>query len=150
MTVVILTVAAILLAEHFLKKKIHTIPPEKLPKSFLNGKISIENFKNTGLMLGFLRGKKAAALLLSAVAIAVFAVYAAVKCVKGITFMAKLGFGLLLGGGISNLFDRIKNGGVTDYIRFPKARFKRLRRVIFNVGDFCVFVGAVISAIFVK
>ena len=55
---------------------------------------------------------------------------------------------LILGGGIANIYDRIKHGFVTDYINFPKAKIKKLSKIIYNIGDFCVFIGAVLAAIF--
>lgn len=50
------------------------------------------------------------------------------------------GTGLLLGGGLSNLWERLRHGRVFDYIRFPKAP-GRLGRYVFNLADFAVFLG---------
>jgi lipoprotein signal peptidase len=50
--------------------------------------------------------------------------------------------GLVLGGGLSNLLERVKNGAVYDYVQFPKAP-KKLRDYVFNLADFAVFSGAV-------
>ena len=54
-----------------------------------------------------------------------------------------LGAGLVLGGGLSNLHERIQYGRVYDYVQFPKAP-KPFRRYIFNLADFSIFVGAVL------
>lgn len=53
------------------------------------------------------------------------------------TDMQQLGFGLIVGGGIANIIDRLFDGFVTDYIQvgsFP----------IFNLADSCVTVGVVV------
>ncbi len=56
-----------------------------------------------------------------------------------------IGFGLILGGAVANLVDRLPDGVVTDFIRvgsFP----------IFNVADSCITVGVVtlLSALLFK
>ena len=54
---------------------------------------------------------------------------------------APLSAGLVLGGGLSNLLERVREGRVYDYIRFPKAP-EQVRRYVFNLADFAVFAGA--------
>lgn len=56
---------------------------------------------------------------------------------------APLGVGLLLGGGLSNLYERVWNGQVFDYIQFPKAP-GILRRYVFNCADFAIFTGGAV------
>lgn len=51
-----------------------------------------------------------------------------------------LGMGLILGGGLSNLCERVRYGRVYDYVRFPKAP-EPLRRYVFNLADFAIFSG---------
>jgi signal peptidase II len=45
--------------------------------------------------------------------------------------------GLLLGGALGNLLDRLLNGSVTDFIKFPDWP-------AFNVADICITVGVVV------
>ena len=52
-----------------------------------------------------------------------------------------VGAGLLLGGGLSNLWERLRQGAVFDYLRFPKAPGP-LKRYVYNLADFAVFAGA--------
>ena len=54
-----------------------------------------------------------------------------------------VGTGLILGGGLSNLWERMKKGWVLDYLRFPKAPGK-LRRYVYNLADFAVFLGGLL------
>lgn len=49
----------------------------------------------------------------------------------------KLAYGLILGGGIANIIDRLPDGLVTDYFQigtFP----------VFNVADSCITIGVII------
>ena len=50
------------------------------------------------------------------------------------------GLGLVAGGGASNLCERLRHGGVLDYIRFPRLPGK-LDKLVFNPADFGIFAG---------
>ncbi|MCI5509730.1 MAG: signal peptidase II [Oliverpabstia sp.] len=64
--------------------------------------------------------------------------------VQGI--LVRLGGALVLGGGLSNLNDRITKGYVTDYFSF-NVKSEKLRRIVFNISDMCIAVGAVLAAL---
>ena len=64
--------------------------------------------------------------------------------VQGI--LVRLGGVLVLGGGLSNLNDRITKGYVTDYFSF-NVKSEKLRRIVFNISDMCIAVGAVLAAL---
>lgn len=49
--------------------------------------------------------------------------------------------GLILGGGISNLWERLHQGKVYDYVQFPKAPGK-LKQYVFNLADFAIILGS--------
>lgn len=51
-----------------------------------------------------------------------------------------LGTGLILGGGLSNLQERLTEGRVYDYLQFPRAP-RPLDRYVFNLADLCVLAG---------
>ena len=51
-----------------------------------------------------------------------------------------LGAGLVLGGGLSNLWERLCRGRVFDYVQFPRAP-GRGKRYVFNLADFAIFTG---------
>ena len=51
-----------------------------------------------------------------------------------------LGAGLILGGGLSNLSERLTAGRVYDYLQFPRAP-RPLDRYVFNLADLCVLAG---------
>ena len=45
-----------------------------------------------------------------------------------------------MGGGLSNLAERVRYSRVYDYIQFPKAPVP-LRRYVFNLADFSILAG---------
>ncbi|WP_300638328.1 signal peptidase II, partial [uncultured Oscillibacter sp.] len=49
--------------------------------------------------------------------------------------------GLVAGGGLSNLWERLRRGRVYDYLRFPKAPGP-LGRYVYNLADLAIFLGA--------
>lgn len=55
--------------------------------------------------------------------------------------LEKLALSLCLAGGISNLSDRFIRGQVVDYFTI---NFRRLKRVVFNLADIFIFLGAII------
>lgn len=56
---------------------------------------------------------------------------------------SSLGMGLVLGGGLSNLCERVQYGRVYDYVQFPKAP-EPLRRYVFNLADFAILGGGIL------
>ncbi len=55
----------------------------------------------------------------------------------------KLGLSLIIGGSLSNLYDRFVRGYVVDYLN---VRWKRLGKIVFNLADICILAGAVLFA----
>ena len=55
-----------------------------------------------------------------------------------------LGVALLLGGGLNNLYDRYTKGHVVDYFHLNFGP-KWLRAIVFNISDFCIFIGALLA-----
>ena len=56
--------------------------------------------------------------------------------------LIRTGFWLILGGGLSNLLDRLLYGSVTDFLSLEFVRF-----AIFNVADVFVCIGAALAAL---
>ncbi|MDI3503723.1 MAG: signal peptidase [Candidatus Cloacimonadota bacterium] len=62
-------------------------------------------------------------------------------------------FGLVLGGAIGNLIDRIIHGGVTDFINVDFPDFIMPRFPVFNLADSAIFIAVcllIIDMIFIK
>lgn len=59
--------------------------------------------------------------------------------------LLRLGLAILLGGAFSNTYDRLKRKYVVDYFSF-NVIWKPLRRIVFNLSDFCIIAGALLAA----
>lgn len=57
-----------------------------------------------------------------------------------------VGVGLALGGGVSNLLERLRRGSVYDYLQFPQAP-GRLKRYVFNLADLAILLGGLALAL---
>ncbi len=110
------------------------------------GKIIITKYYNTGAMLGFLKDK--AKFLSGATLLALGIIIGLLLSVLGRrgNYVMKLGLSLLLGGAASNAFERAAYGKVTDYFRISIGS-KKLEKIIFNIGDFCIFAGSALAAV---
>lgn len=102
-------------------------------RTYAGGRIQLMSLWNRGSAFGLLPLDRRA-----------LAAFSALLLAAGVPLYRKsrLGSGLLLGGGISNLMERLR-GGVYDYVRFPKAP-GRLSRYVFNLADFFIFLGALL------
>ena len=58
----------------------------------------------------------------------------------------RTGLAFLLGGAFSNTYDRLKRKYVVDYFSL-NVKWKRLRRIVFNISDFCIMTGALLTVI---
>lgn len=56
--------------------------------------------------------------------------------------LVRVAFGMILGGAIGNIIDRVHYGYVIDFIDFY--RFPDLWRYTFNVGDSCITIGVIL------
>ena len=55
--------------------------------------------------------------------------------------LLKLAMSFLLGGALSNVWDRLRQGFVVDYFSF-RVPLEKLRRIVFNLSDLFIFAGA--------
>ena len=112
----------------------------------LGGKIIITKYFNPGAMLGFLKDKAKLLLGISMVCVGLIAGLLLAAAGKKGNGLLKVGLTLLLGGAASNVFERALCGKVTDYFRISIGN-KKLESIIFNIGDFFIFIGAILSAV---
>lgn len=61
-------------------------------------------------------------------------------------YLMKTGLTLLLGGSFSNTCDRLTRRYVVDYFGF-NVKNERFRNIIFNISDFFIMIGAMLSVI---
>lgn len=137
----LLGIMTIVLVDLGIKSAIEEAEPSEFPKELKGSKglIMLYRNHNDGFPMGVFRDrpdlvKNVPMAVLSAVAGIFFWLFPK----KGY-WAEKAGTCLVLGGGLSNLYDRMKRGYVVDYFSI---HFKGLKKVVFNLGDICIFLGA--------
>ncbi|MCI9533175.1 MAG: signal peptidase II [Lachnospiraceae bacterium] len=133
--------ASVFAGDYFLKGRMEARQDAQEGKELCKGRIRLRKYHNKGVALNFLKDspglvKKASGAVLLALA-AVWCLFLPRK--KNPCLM--LGLSLAIGGGASNLYDRIKRGYVVDYFSFHTP-WKWLNQIVFNISDFCVIFGS--------
>jgi len=118
-------------------------------QDILGGKSEMRKVHNYGFAMNLLDKKPNIVKIGSIIAGVLLLFYQFGLFLKKGRLMEKLGCAIALGGAFSNMYDRIVRGYVVDYIGF-KAKWKKLNQLTFNLGDFCIFLGAFIMLIFSK
>jgi len=99
-------------------------------RSVLPG-VQLVHVSNKGVAFGFLSGGGAIVLVFTFAALALLAAYLTVRPERPLLWLPT---GLLIGGAIGNLIDRIAHGQVTDFIKVPLWP-------AFNVADISITFG---------
>ncbi len=138
----ITTPLAIIAGDGAAKRWAETNLSDGKTKTVCGGRIRLQLFHNDGVVLGALKKEPKLILVINGLLLgAAFGEYLRLIREKKDP-AAKVGLALLMGGGASNLMDRLKRGYVTDYFSFETGeKLKKLRNIVFNVSDFCVFAG---------
>lgn len=140
-------VAGIFVLDFFIKRYVDKkyVRKEKHPK--LGGLVYIEKYYNDGAALNLLEEWPGLLKILQTVFMIVVCMwfYFSLRKNSG-AGVGKIGTAFLVGGGLSNLFDRYTKGHVVDYVGFGFGP-KWFQRIIFNVSDFFVFIGGVLAVI---
>lgn len=97
------------------------------------GPLSFVDVHNRGVAFGFLGGGGALVLVVTFAALALLLLYFARHAERPLLWLPT---GLVLGGALGNLVDRLRQGYVTDFIHVP-------HWPAFNVADICITGGVV-------
>ena len=97
--------------------------------------LQLVNTHNKGVAFGFLPGRHLAVSVLVGVALAVLLVYFARNYRKPLIWLPT---GMLLGGALGNILDRLRAGSVTDFAKLP------LGWPPFNLADASITVGVLL------
>lgn len=142
----LLIVAGIFLLELFIKNGIERNKDESTNERICKGTLILRKYHNKGAFLDAgQRVQPLVALVSLGLTVVVTVVFVLTLGQKGRGAL-KVGLALLLGGAFSNTYDRLKRKYVVDYFSF-NVKWKKLRRIVFNISDFCILIGALMSAL---
>jgi signal peptidase II len=97
--------------------------------------LQLVNTRNQGVAFGFFPGKHVGVTILIGLALVVLLVYFARHLTLPLIWLPT---GMLLGGAIGNILDRVRHGEVTDFVKLP------LGWPPFNLADASITVGIVL------
>ncbi|HEX5224614.1 MAG TPA: signal peptidase II [Solirubrobacteraceae bacterium] len=100
-------------------------------RSFLPG-VELVNTRNRGVAFGFLPGSQTLVTILIGVALLVLLVYFARHSRRALMWLPT---GMLIGGALGNILDRVRHGSVTDFVKLP------LGWPPFNLADAAITLG---------
>jgi signal peptidase II len=103
-------------------------------RKFLPG-IQLVDTRNNGVAFGFLPGNHLAMTILIVVALLVLVVYFALHSTRALIWLPT---GMIAGGALGNVLDRLRHGSVTDFVKLP------LGWPPFNLADASITVGILI------
>jgi signal peptidase II len=118
------------LTKHLVRDGI--VPGEE--KRFLPG-IELINTRNHGVAFGFLPGSHAGVTILIGLAVLLLLAYFARHAAMPLMWLPT---GMLIGGALGNILDRIHEGAVTDFVKLP------LGWPPFNLADASITLGILI------
>jgi signal peptidase II len=138
-------VVSLFAADTFIKKYFDSPEGEK-ERKYAGGKIVLNRLRNDGFAGGRLSGHRWLVGMVSLIITVVGACLLIASMGKHGNHISRIGLSFVLGGAFSNTYDRLKKKYVVDYVRFNigKGKFSRL---VFNISDFGIIIGAVICLI---
>ena len=129
----LLVIAIVIAFDYLTKYYIVETMAEGMSIPVIEGIFHITYILNAGAAFGMLENQRYVFIAVAIAMMAAFAYY--FKEVKSQAKVFQLGVGLLVGGALGNLIDRVKLGKVIDFLDF---------RIwpVFNVADIAICVGA--------
>jgi len=97
--------------------------------------LQLVNTRNHGVAFGFLPGDQLVVTLVIGVALLALLVYFALHATRPLIWLPT---GMLIGGALGNILDRLREGSVTDFIKLP------LGWPPFNLADTSITLGVLL------
>ena len=142
----IFLVFIIILAEWKLKGYFEGVYDFKKQKLVFKDCIRLRKYHNHGAFLNIMEKKKKLLHMISVIfTLLIAACFLLTLCRKGNRIL-KLGLSFLLGGAFSNTYDRLSRDYVVDYFSFCSP-WNGLNRVVFNISDFCIMIGTLLTVL---
>jgi signal peptidase II len=123
--------AVVVAADQLTKSAIRSSITPGEEHRFLPG-VELVNTRNHGVAFGFLPGSHVGVTILIGVALLVLLVYFARHLTRPLIWLPT---GMLIGGAIGNVVDRLRGGSVTDFVKLP------LGWPPFNLADAAITIG---------
>ncbi len=142
----VLIIGGIFLIDYLIKNRIERSVEKGEKLYFCGEKLIITNFHNKGAILGFLKNHQEIVKIISGIVTVIVAIYLLVHLRKKNGSLTKVGSAMVLGGGLSNTYDRFVRKYVVDYVSFG-VKWQKFRRIVFNCSDFCIFIGSFLYCI---
>ena len=146
-----LAAAIALLLDQLSKILVRARLPEGASSDFIPGWIHFEHVHNHGAAWGVLSGQKWLLIGFTLAVMVLVALSAREVVARG--KVAATGFGLILGGALGNLVDRVAFGYVTDFLDLDTPVAYLQTFPVFNIADSALTVGVVLmllSLVFAK
>lgn len=141
--------AIIFIGDFFIKNHMEHALADGKERKRMHGFIRLRIHHNKGAFLNAGQKRRpvvaAVSLLLTAVLTVIFIFSFGTQGNR----LLKTGLSMLLGGAFSNTYDRLKRKYVVDYFSFG-VKWKWLSRMIFNLSDFGIIIGALMAALAVE
>jgi signal peptidase II len=131
---VVLVLVFVVVADQLSKHAVNASIVQGEERKFLPG-VQLVNTRNNGVAFGFLPGSHVGVTILIAVALLVLLGYFALHVTRPLIWLPT---GMLIGGAIGNVVDRIRGGSVTDFVKLP------LGWPPFNLADASITLGIVV------
>ncbi|HEX3392169.1 MAG TPA: signal peptidase II [Solirubrobacteraceae bacterium] len=109
-------------------------------RSVLPG-LQLVNTHNRGIAFGFLPGRHSAITVLIVLALLVLLVYFARHSTLALIWLPT---GMLVGGALGNVLDRVRAGSVTDFVKLP------LGWPPFNLADAAITIGVLLLVLVIE
>ena len=141
----ILIIAALAVADQLIKSLVIRHLPGDTYKIVIDSFFYLVNRRNTGAAWSFLADQSWGIIVLSILsAIASLVLVVLTLAIRKKRYQAVLS--LMAAGAIGNMIDRVRDGGVLDYLDF---HFGSYIFPTFNLADICLVVGTILLSLFV-
>jgi signal peptidase II len=132
----------VIAADQASKFWVETVLRKTIDIPIWNGVFHFYYMENTGAAFGMLPGFKWVFLALSATAALLIAAFVIYKR-RGLHWSLYLPLGMIMGGAVGNMIDRVRLGYVLDFMYFKLINF-----AIFNVADASLVVGSILMGVY--
>ena len=130
-TLASLVAASVLALDQLTKAAVRSSIVRGEEHRFLPG-VELVDTRNRGVAFGFLPGSHALVTILIVIALVILLVYFALHATRPMIWLPT---GMLIGGALGNIIDRVRLGSVTDFIKLP------LGWPPFNLADASITLG---------